>query len=161
PWLLFMTTFASPHEINLPACLPLIQAVKTNADDSEEFNEYLKVKMDLDVGGIMSCFTEPEAGLPEANRFIRIFALAMGKWLAAKLRDPNPPSFVSMLPSYCFRHENIEEPHLLSLAYLIEPAPSPGSPGVSAAPTALPDPMPKYRKLARKIISKSFDIRDL
>src|SRR5437868_3437601 len=28
PWLLFLTTFASPHEINLAACLPLIQAVK-------------------------------------------------------------------------------------------------------------------------------------
>jgi len=161
PWLLFLTTFASPHEINLPACLPLIQAIKENADDSEEFGEDLKAKADLDADGIMSCFTQPDAELPEVGRFIRIFALAMGKWLAAKLRQPNPPSFVSMLPSYCFRHENIEEPHLLSLAYLIEPAPSPGSPGVSTALAAPPDPMPQYRKHAKKIITKSFGIRDL
>src|SRR5260370_27108638 len=30
PWLLFLTTFASPEEISLPACLPLIQAIKQN-----------------------------------------------------------------------------------------------------------------------------------
>ena len=161
PWLLFLTTFASPQEINLPACLPLIQAIKENADDSEDFGKDLKSKAELDADAIMACFAKPEAGLPEINRFIRIFALAMSKWLAAKLRQPTPPSFVSMLPSYCFRHENIEEPHLLSLAYLIEPAPSPGPAGVSTAPAAPPDPMPKYRKHAKKIIGRCFDMHDL
>jgi hypothetical protein len=162
PWLFFVTTFAAPNEINLRACLPLINAVKANADDFEEFRTQLKAQAELDADELVSWFSTPGTPLPDANRFIRVFALAMGKWLTARLKLPTPPSFVSMLPSYCFRHQDISEPQLLSLAYLIEPAPSAGEGGINPLPSGpLSDHTSRYQRHATKIIKKSFELRDL
>lgn len=161
PWLLFITTFASPGEINLSACEPLITAVRENAEDSADFRDQLKATFNFDSDELVSLFTVADAKLPAADQFIRIFALALGKWLSRKLKQPIPPSFVSMLPSYCFSHKDIPEPHLLSLAYLIEPAPSPGLEGVSTASGQEPDRTQKYTASAKRMIGKSFGVKDL
>jgi hypothetical protein len=162
PWLFFVTTFASAGEINLAACLPLINAVKANAENSDEFRTQLKTTTAFDVDVLVSWFSTPGAPIPNADQFIRVFALALGKWLTARLKLPTPPSFVSMLPSYCFRHQDMTEPQLLSLAYLIEPAPSAGEGGINPVPPMPPpDHSDLYAKHATKIIKKSFELRDL
>jgi hypothetical protein len=161
PWLFFMTTFASPTEINLAGCKLLADAVKENADDSEDFHNELKSRANLDSEALVSCFTTPGAKVPDTPEFIRIFALSLGKWLAARLRQPNPPSFLSMLPSFCFRHKDIDAPQLLSLAYLVKPAPSAGAPGITTTKVERTDHAPEYRKHAKKILIKSFDLLDL
>jgi hypothetical protein len=162
PWLFFVTTFASRDEINLSACRPLIAAVKANANGSEEFRIQLKAIATADADEMMSWFATPGVELPAPGRFIRVFALAMGKWLAARLKLPTPPSLVSMLPSYCFRHENIGEPQLLSLAYLIEPSPTEGEGGIEPVPVSEGGGiMSRYEKHAIRIIKKSFELRDL
>ena len=161
PWLFFVTTFASPTEINLSGCKPLIDAIKANADGSADFENDLKAKINLDAAQLLASFTTPGAATPQANDFISVFALAMGKWLAAQLKVANPPSFVSMLPSYCFRHEGITDPQLLSLAYLIEPKPSADGIGVAIAPAVPPDHTKAYIDRSRKLLTKSFQLKDL
>ena len=79
PWLFFVTTFASPEEINRPACMPLVQAIKDNADECSDFRKELEQKAGLDADGILECFQVDAEDLPEASRFIRIFTLAMAK----------------------------------------------------------------------------------
>jgi hypothetical protein len=161
PWLFFVTTFASPEEINRPACVPLVEAIRDNANDCSEFSSELQEKAGRDADSILECFQSEAENLPEVSQFIRIFALAVGKWLAARLCAPVPPALAAMLPGYCFRHKKHEEPHLLSLAFLIKPAPSPGEAGVKSKPTRVPDLGPEYRKHARRMITRSFDISDL
>jgi hypothetical protein len=161
PWLFFLTTFASPSEINLSACLPLAEAIKENADGCSEFKEALQQNAGMDADGVVGCFDGAQESLPPTNQFIRIFALAVGKWLGARLRVPTPPSLVAMLPGYCFRHQNVQEPHLLSLAYLVKPDSSPGESGIRSKPGPVRDLSDEYRKHAKKMITKSFGLTDL
>lgn len=161
PWLFFITTFASPWEINRPACIPLVQAVKENADNCREFDRNLTEAAQLNVSGILECFQANASVLPESDVFVRIFALAFGKWLAARLRAPIPPALVAMLPSYCFRQQHQATAHLLSLAYLILPSPSPGEPGFLSKPGPAIDLDQKYRTGALKMLARSFGIKDL
>ncbi len=161
PWLFFVTTFAAPDQVNREACQPLIDSVKANADAAEDFKTHFKAKASLEVEAFHTAFKTPGAALPPVDTFIRLFATALGKWLAARLQQPTPPAFLSMLPSYCFRHEGQEDPQLLSLAYLIEPAPNPGAPGLSPTLASPPDTKDRYAQHAKRLLAKSFAIRDL
>jgi hypothetical protein len=176
PWLFFVTTFASPDEINRPACMPLVEAIRDNADECSDFRKELETAAGTDAQGILDLFAEEvnEAGDDEdeeedeaeddaldVKRFIRIFALAVGKWLAARLKVPTPPALAAMLPGYCFRHKDHADPHLLSLGFLITPKPHPGEKGAASKPGPPPDLGPQYRSHARKMITKSFGITDL
>lgn len=162
PWLLFITTFASVNEINLVACRPLVEAIRANAQDSEEFKEELKRRCGLTSDELVGIFANREAVTIEAERFLRIFALGMGKWLAGRLKLPEPPSDVVMLPSYCFRHEGVSEPQLLSLAYMIEPIPSSGPSGISVVSAQTIDRSKTYRMSAKRLLTRSFEkVHDL
>lgn len=171
PWLFFVTTYCNAENINREACQILIDSIKENADGSEEFRTAFRNKAKIKADDFHTQFRDPETELPEPNTFMGLFALAIGKWLACRLQMPNPSSFVSMLPSYCFRHvddddprpyDPDQEPCLLSLAYLIEPSPEPGEVGISPKRSAASKGAPtRYAKHAKQILNKSFDTKDL
>jgi hypothetical protein len=104
--------------------------------------------------------------------FLNIFATALGKWLACRLQKPTPCSFVSMLPSFCFRHvddddaepcDPDQDPCLLSLAYLIKPTPAPGEPGLSPKLGRVKEEQKSelYLEQAKQILGKSFSTEDV
>jgi hypothetical protein len=171
PWLFFVTSYCDPEDVNREACQTLIDAIKTNADDHEEFRTAFREKAKIEVNDFHAAFGDDDAELPDQKTFMGLFALAIGKWLACRLQMPNPRSYVSMLPSFCFRHVDDDDPKpydphadpcLLSLAYLVEPAPEAGEEGIapkkSAAGTA---PQARYLKHAKQMLNKSFDTKDL
>jgi hypothetical protein len=170
PWLFFVTSYSSPNRINREACKVLIDAIKANAEESPEFGRDFELKVGINPYVFHETFNTASVELPNPGLFIRVFALAFGKWLAWQLRKPTPPSLVSMLPSYCFRHldddlpapyETAREPELLSLAYLVKPTPDPGSPGISIRVSNSADLATKYFSHAKQILSKSLEIADL
>lgn len=163
PWLFFLTTFASATEINRQACMTMVAAVRENAEASEEFRNELQSRMGIDSAAIEQMFSAQDAELPPQREFLEIFALAVGKWLSARLQLPSPKSLVSMLPSFYFRHDGFEEPHILSLAYLIEPVPIAGAAGIETLPAPNTDDggRSSYVQKAKKIIGKCRSIRDL
>ncbi len=170
PWLLFVTTHSSPRSVNREGCRVLIDAIRENAAESGDFRAGFTERAGIDPEVFCRMFTSAGVDLPKADVFIRLFATAFGKWLARKLRLPSPPAFVSMLPSFCFRHvdeanprehEDKYEPELLSLAYLIEPAPDPGPPGISVEPSPRSDLSERYSAQAIKLLERSFALRDL
>jgi hypothetical protein len=163
PWLFFLTTFASATEINRQACMTMVAAVRENSDTSEEFRNELQSRMGIDSAAIERMFADQDAAVPSQREFLEIFALAVGKWLSARLQLPSPKSLVSMLPSFYFRHEGFDEPHILSLAYLIEPSPVAGAAGIETqpAPLAVDAGRASYVQRAKKIIGKCRTIRDL
>jgi hypothetical protein len=172
PWLFFITTYCAAEDMNREACQILIDAVKQNADDSEEFRTAFEEKANIEVAEFHATFSDPDSELPPAKTFMRIFAVAMGKWLACRLQKPNPCSFVSMLPSFCFRHvddddsrphDPNQDPRLLSLAYLIEPAPEPGESGISPQRRAQSQTAnsERYTRHAKQILKTSFATKDL
>ena len=171
PWLFYVTSYCDPEDVNREACQTLIDAIKANADDYAEFRTAFREKAKIEVDDFHTAFGEEDAELPEQKTFMGLFTLAIGKWLACRLQLPNPCSYVSMLPSYCFRHVDDDDPKpydpdtdpcLLSLAYLVEPAPDAGEEGIahkkSAAATL---PQSRYLKHAKQMLNKSFDTKDL
>jgi hypothetical protein len=172
PWLLFLTTYCQAENVNRKACQTLIDAVKQNASVSSEFKSDFERKAKLSVQDFHSSFSDPEGELPPQNTFMSLFSAAIGKWLACRLRLPKPSAFVTMLPSYCFRHVDDDDPRthdpeqapcLLSLAYLIEPAPEAGEGGIAPIPKegASLTGSTRYVKHARQILNKSFANKDL
>lgn len=163
PWLFFLTTFASATEINRKACLTLVDAIDANAVESEDFRKELQDRMGIGTDEIRRLFSEDDATLPSQRAFLEIFALAVGKWLSARLQLPSPRSLVSMLPSYYFRHDGCDEPHILSLGYFVEPMPVPGDGGIGITAQNIQrnDARVAYLRKAKKIIEKSQSILDL
>jgi hypothetical protein len=162
PWLFFLTTFASAKEINLNGCRELAVALIENARKCVGFEDEVKAKAGLTSEEILAIF-DGQREVPPQDTFLRIFALVVGKWLAARLQLPTPPALVSMLPSYCMRHEGHSDPHLLSLAYLVDPQPSAGAEGIGVQAPSADDASQAeaYCRSALRMVKKSFDVRDL
>lgn len=159
PWLFFLTTFAAPAEINRVGCRVLIDAISHNAERSGEFDQALKDAFKFNAAEIGEIFQSQEAAAPEASVFLKIFAVAIGKWLASKLHECIPPSVVTMLTGYIFRHEKRENPELISLAFLVEPKPRGG--GGSKAEIEKRNEE-RYDRAALKIVRRCFEkVEDL
>ncbi|MFT3880320.1 MAG: hypothetical protein QM703_11750 [Gemmatales bacterium] len=171
PWLFYVTTYCKPEDVNREACQTLIDAIKSNADNHEEFRTAFRKKVNIEVDDLHASFRDEDTMLPNQSTFMGLFALAIGKWLSCRLQMPSPCSYISMLPSFCFRHVDDDDPKpydphtnpcLLSLAYLVEPSPEAGDIGIAAKkPTAVRTPSARYLKHAKQILNKAFDTKDL
>lgn len=159
PWLLFLTTFAAPAEINRVGCRVLVEAIQNNAERSSKFDQALKDAFAFSAAEISEIFRSQEAPAPEASIFLKIFAVAISKWLAAKLHDCIPPSVVSLLKGLIFRHDGRKNPELISLSFLVEPKPSAG--GISKDEVEQRKEE-RYDRAALKIVRRCFEkVEDL
>lgn len=160
PWLLFVTTFASHSEIDLDACAELIEAIELNAAELTDFSEAL-TSAGVDLPEIKKIFSDVgEAEAADPLKFISIFSTAFGKWVAKQTKSTVPPAVVSMLPSYCFRHDGKPEPQLISLAYVINPMPDGGRTNPTSGERTASH-AERYRSNAMRIVRRSFAITDL
>lgn len=162
PWLLFVTTFADRESVNRTALQQLLLAINQNVAAVESFRNHFKSSFDVIVENL--CTGPPDAvELPASVEFRRLFCLAFAKWLSLKLKQTTPNSLISMLPSYEFRHENMDTPMLISLAYLVKPVPKGGVGGwLNFAIDKLEEESTKrYEHSVVQLISKCRDLRDL
>ena len=92
---------------------------------------------------------------------VNLFGLSIGKWLLKMMMDSNPKLRVRLLKSYSYRVE-IDEPDMLSLAFIFEPhvtAPVDKS-GLTPAIESS-EPHPDERQLAINLLRDFCGVQDI
>jgi hypothetical protein len=158
PWILFLATRAIRDQIESEAKWKLFDCVLRNVRESSEFAAKLLERLELDEKKIQQEMADKEQ--LAHNVLVSLFGLAIGKWLLKMMMGATPKLKVRLLKSYSYRVQ-IDEPDMLSLAFIFEPVTVP-----SADKSGLTKPMkaaepPSEGELAVELISKVCEIVDI
>jgi hypothetical protein len=119
PWLLFITTIAKPEEIAASVLKKFFATISSNCQQLEVFKNELSIAAFALGIDLESSLSDPTS-LSQPT-FLRLFTLALGKWLLSNLVLNSPSSLITQRASYWFRNTERDEPEMLSLAYLVTP----------------------------------------
>ena len=100
----------------------LFDCVLQNIRENSDFAEQLDSAFALDDSKIRKELAEKE--LLSHGVLVSLFGLSIGKWLLKMMTDASPRLKVRLLKSYSYR-VRINEPDMLSLAFIFEPITSP------------------------------------
>ncbi len=129
-----------------------------NVKESSEFAAKLLERLELDEKKIQQEMADKEQ--LAHNVLVSLFGLAIGKWLLRMMMGATPKLKVRLLKSYSYRVQ-IDEPDMLSLAFIFEPitVPSADKSGLTK-PTKAAEP-PSEGELAVELLSNVCEIVDI
>jgi hypothetical protein len=159
PWVLFLTTRAIRDQIDAATKWKLFDCVVRNIREHAEFATQLAEEFDLDDGKIRNELSDKEP--LDHGTLVNLFGLSIGKWLLRMMLEATPKLRVRLLKSYRYRVE-IDEPDMLSLAFMFEPVINPPLDRSGLTPaTKEPDPKPNERQLAIDLLKAICGIGDI
>jgi hypothetical protein len=163
PWLLFITTQVEPSLVQANELEQMCGPTRTNCDTHDDFTKRLGTIVPVEAFQTQGAAID----LSKLNeeQMIRVFGVALGKWLMHLAASASPQWFVDVQP--CYRYGIRENPHveMLSLAFLFKPnfkAPidATGLSNLSVQPQDQPDELGWAIKLV-SAIEKMADVDDL
>ena len=160
PWLLFITTQVEPGVVDAPELQKLCTPIRQNHDKHPQFATELERLVPKDA------FQTQDAAIElsdlDEGATVRLFGVALGKYLLSLGTSAHPNWAVHMLPSY--RYWINRKPHveMLSLAFQFRRKFSPpvdhtGLSSLEMDPPKFPDEL----ECARKLVIAVENIRDL
>ncbi len=163
PWLLFITTQVQPSLVQAAELEQMCQPTRKNCDTYDDFRQRLGTI--IPASALQSEKAAIDISRLDEEEMIRVFGVALGKWLMQLAASASPEWFVDVQP--CFRYGIRENPHveILSLAFLFKPnfqAPVDAT-GLSSLNIQHPN-QPDELELAIKLVSaieKMVDVDDL
>lgn len=159
PWVLFLTTRAIRDQIDSKTKRKLFDCVIENISDHDEFATALADSLDLNDDRIRDELSDTTQ-LDHAE-LVSLFGLAIGKWLLKMMMEANPKPLVRLLKSYSYRVE-VDEPDMLSLAFIFEPHVTPPIDKTGLTPTSPQrSPHPGEHRLAIDLLSAFCAIEDI
>ncbi len=159
PWVLFLTTRAIRDQIDSTTKRKLFDCVVRNIRDHADFATQLNEAFKLDDGKIRDELSDKK--LLDHSTLVNLFGLSIGKWLLKMMMEATPKLCVRLLKSYSYRVE-IDEPDMLSLAFIFEPVITPPVDKSGLTPTAKePDTNPSERQLAIDLLKAICGIEDI
>ena len=156
PWLLFMTTRATPDLLGEPG-LSFQTAVNQNIlQVLGDFCEKLADCIGADPGKLASALTDVWG--KHDVKFLKLYSIGLGKFLLQFFHmQPNLPADVELASCYAYRVHS-DEPDMLALAFRITPGPTrvfrPGVGGAAVVPNLEP-------ARAARIASQATKLQDL
>jgi hypothetical protein len=124
PWLLFVTTRVDADRVNPKALRGLLNCVKANVQQHQQFRDALKAVLSLDATTINNAANGDIKLKP--RELYHAFTVAFGKWLLRFLASSPPIWTLDMLSSWAYHvHHQNGAPDMLSLAYKCMPVVKP------------------------------------
>jgi len=160
PWLLFITTQVEPGAVSLPDLHALCRPTRQSRDRFPDFAERLGQIVPAQV------FSPPNGDIdlrslgPE--EMVRVFGVALGKYLIDLAGSASPHWIVQLLPSYRYAINRQPFVDMLSLAFQFRPIFQPpiDSTGLSKMAVMVPR-CPDERECALKVLAAIERIRDV
>jgi hypothetical protein len=159
-WLLFITTMVKPavvrHDTMRTLCIPTRDNILHYCDFAERIRELIPIEPLLDEAiPINNTVINDE-------QMIRLFGLALGKWLLNLCQQATPKWSIAMRRSYCYTISEENGAEMLSLAFEFKPNVSPpidttGMAGIELPPRHNPDEC----ECAIKLVESVTHIRDV
>lgn len=120
PWLLFVTTRVDDSTVNPKALKKLLECVKANVQQHQQFCTDLNNILKLDAATINSAANGDKKLKP--NELYHAFSVAFGKWLLRFLSSGSPIWTLDMLDSWAYHvNRGNDAPDMISLAYKCMP----------------------------------------
>jgi hypothetical protein len=163
PWLLFITTQVEPSLVEAAELEQMCGPTRTNCDNHNDFT--IRLGTIVPVEAFQTQEAAIDLSILDEEQMIRVFGVALGKWLMQLAASASPQWFVDVQP--CYRYGIRENPHveMLSLAFLFKPnfkAPvdATGLSNLSVKPPNQPDELGSAMKLV-SAIEKMIDVDEL
>ena len=119
PWLLFLTTQVEPSLVEAEELERMCQPTRQNCDTHADFVQRLSAIIPPEA------FQTKEATIDvsklDEEQMIRVFGVALGKWLMQLASSASPEWFVDVQPCYRYRIREKPQVEMLSLAFLFKP----------------------------------------
>lgn len=160
PWLLFITTQVEPGSVSAEGLQKLCQPTRSNCDSYPDFATKLGTLVPMEAFQTSDSVIEISALDDES--LIRVFGVALGKWLMQLAISANPNWIVVMLTSHSYRIKVDPRVDMLSLAFQFRPKLSPpvDSTGLSNVTVKLPT-FPSELESAMKLVHAVEHISDV
>lgn len=158
PWLLFLATRAIRDQLQTDTKWKLFDCVLRNVRECPEFAAKLVEELELDDKRIQQEMSDKE---PLAHKIlVSLFGLSIGKWLLKMVMGATPKLKVRLLKSYSYRVQ-IDEPDMLSLAFIFEPITVASEDKSGLTKPAKAAETPSEEELAVDLLSKVCEIVDI
>jgi hypothetical protein len=160
PWLLFITTQVEPKAVDAAGLAKLCGPTRQNYDNHTEFADRIKGWIPQDA------FAPTDRAIDisklSETHMVRLFGLALGKWLMSLAASASPKWILQMLRSYRYVIKQDTNVEMLSLAFLFRPkfVPPTDPTGISTLEIAVPK-FPEEPDSAIKLITSVEGITDV
>ena len=159
-WLLFITTMVEPAVVQADKLCALCNPTRQNVQKYEDFAEQITKFIPVEV------FQDESAPVNitalSGEQMVRLFGVALGKWLLTLCQSSKPQWTIAMRRSYCYATAFEKGAAMLSLAFELKPNISP--PIDTTGMTKIESPQRRYpdeRECAVKIAESVANIRDV
>ena len=118
PWLLFITTQVEPSLVQASEFNQMCQPTRRNCDAHDSFTERLRTIIPIEA--FQAQQSEIDISKLDEEQMLRVFGIALGKWLMQLGSSASPEWFVDVQP--CYRYGIRDNPSvvMLSLAFLFK-----------------------------------------
>lgn len=124
PWLLLLATRAIRDQLDFETKWKLFKCIENNINQCSGFEALLRELIRVDGRGVINELSGKQ--LLTHQQLVNAFCLSIGKWLLGIAMAASPKLKVKLLKSYSYRVE-IDQPDMLSLAFMFEPIAIPGA----------------------------------
>jgi hypothetical protein len=159
PWILFLTTRVVRSEFTGETKWNLLDGILRNIREDGGFAARLRELLSLDDKSIQDEMADRVQMAHE--RLVQVFGLSLGKWLLSMMMSATPKNKVVLRKSYSYR-VHLNDPDMLSLAFLFEPIPKAGvdRSGLTSGRREDP-PEPREPTLAGELLVGILSIEDV